>query len=147
MIVTLATLLLIAPQYARTPYSSGGAAETTVDRQRQEMMDHSKGKVPTPSSLPGPIFLTTPTAADVQAAYPAAAKAAKQAGEVILRCKVDKAGKFTDCKVNGEAPKKSGFGDAALALSKVFLLDTKATDGTSMVGRNVTIPMRFTPQS
>lgn len=143
MIAAIAALLLFAPQnYARSPAPTGN--EAVVDRQRQEMMDHAKGKVPTPSSIAAPIFLKTPTAEDVQAAYPAAG--AGKPGEAVLRCKVDKAGKFADCKVNGEAPGKAGFGDAALALSKIFLVDTKATDGSSMVGRSVTIPMKFSPK-
>jgi len=142
MILAVAALLLFAPQtnYARSPAPSPN--EAIIDRQKQDQRDKDSGR---PAGPPAAVFLKTPTVDDLRAAYPAAAAAANLAGEAVMRCKVDKAGGLADCKVTGETPARSGFGDAALTLSKVFLLDTKATDGSSMVGRNVTIPMKFKP--
>jgi hypothetical protein len=58
---------------------------------------------------------------------------------------VDKTGSFTSCRVESEAPKKTGFGPAALELAKVFKLDTKTSDGQSIVGLGMAIPIKFNP--
>lgn len=147
MIVILASLLLLAPQSA-----SQFTRTAEPDRNAEEMERQSKDRrgwndTGKPSGPPAPVFLKTPTVEDLVAAYPPAASASNLAGEAVLRCKVDKTGHLADCKVSGEAPARSGFGEAALALSKVFVLDTKASDGSSMVGRSLSIPLKFKPTS
>jgi TonB family protein len=92
------------------------------------------------------VFLKTPGPADLQKVYPPDALAKSLPGQATIHCMVDKTGSFTKCSIVSETPKKSGFGAAALELSKVFKLDTRAAaDGTSVVGQGMTIPIKFNP--
>ena len=69
---------------------------------------------------------TTPaTPSDDQAAvaimkyYPAAARHAGVEGKAYLICKVSEHARMSDCAVSAEAPAGYGFGEAAVALSKL----------------------------
>jgi TonB family protein len=92
---------------------------------------------------PEPVFLKAPTNDDLAAVYPPDALARRITGTASIHCRVDEAGSFTGCTLVSEVPSGNGFGDAALKLSKIFQLSTKAADGSNMVGQSMTIPMQF----
>jgi protein TonB len=50
-----------------------------------------------------------------------------------------------DCSIIEEAPKGGGFGAAALKMSHLFKMTPKTTDGQSVAGAKVVIPIRFNP--
>ncbi len=70
-------------------------------------------------------WIAVPTPAQVQAAYPAAAKAGGLTGAARLACTSTRSGDLQDCRVLAQAPADEGFGAAALALTDRF--KTKAS--------------------
>jgi protein TonB len=73
------------------------------------------------SVIPWYPWLKAPSAADVSAAYPAAAVAKAPHGHVVLRCGFNKRdATLTSCEAVTEAPLGKGFARSALALSKQF---------------------------
>src|SRR4029079_9617724 len=62
----------------------------------------------------------TPTAAEVEAAYPKAAQAAHITGKVMLFCRLRADGGVRDCTATSEEPKGAGFAEAALSLTERF---------------------------
>jgi TonB family protein len=94
---------------------------------------------------PNPVALKTPSIADLLAAYPPEALAKNISGAGTVHCTIDKTGALTSCKVTDEGPAKAGFGDAALKMAKAFQFAPKASDGSDVVGKSLTIPIKFTP--
>jgi len=90
---------------------------------------------PPPSTADLPSWSQTPTAAEMQAAYPPAAARANYASSATLECTVAADGGLTDCRVAKEgAP---GFGAAALSVAPKFRLPTTSPSGAPIVGRTV----------
>jgi protein TonB len=136
----LSVALALAMQIGNPNGSRTTPSQGEFERQLRDSQTDQRDKLP-----PSPVFLKTPDGSDMIANYPPDAMAKKLAGSATVRCKIDKSGAFTGCKVVSETPAKNGFGDAALKLSKVFLLSPKAADGTNIVGESLTIPMQFNP--
>ena len=65
-------------------------------------------------------WVTAPTAAQIDAAWPAAAKAAHQTGKVVLDCKLQPDGHLRACKTLSETPAGAGFAQAAMSLTGKF---------------------------
>jgi hypothetical protein len=87
-------------------------------------------------------WTAAPSVAEVLAAYPAKAKAAKLKGFASVQCILDRGGRLGECKVLQEAPKGSGFAGAAKTLAGRFRLDRSLLPPDA--GRlNVTLPMIF----
>ena len=97
------------------------------------IVDASKRARPSTADLPR--WTQTPTAAEMQAAYPPAAAKANYAASGTLECTVDQDGGLADCAIASESA--PGFGAAALAVAPRFKLPTTAPSGASMVGRTV----------
>jgi hypothetical protein len=79
----------------------------------------------TAAGLHGPYArdrLSTPSDADVMAAWPAAAAARKLPGNALAACKADIAGKLSGCRLMVERPSNAGFGEALLALAPRYRL-------------------------
>jgi TonB family protein len=84
-------------------------------------------------------WIKAPTAAQVNAAWPAAAKAAHSEGKVVLDCKLQADGPLRGCKVLSEEPAGAGFGHAAILLARQFIGYTTSETGQ----REVHIPIAF----
>lgn len=65
-------------------------------------------------------WIQAPSFAEIDAAYPAAAKAKGQAGEVVLSCVFGEAGRLSRCDTTAETPKAAGFATAAQGLIGQF---------------------------
>jgi TonB family protein len=84
-------------------------------------------------------WVSAPTAAQVAAAYPAAAKAAHQTGKAVLDCRLQPDGRLRACKTLSETPAGAGFGEAALKLTGRFT-------GYTSTGRDeheIHVPIEF----
>jgi TonB family protein len=64
-------------------------------------------------------------------------------GHVILQCVISDQHRLETCSVLEETPAATGFGAAALKLSKLFETSDKALDGTASTGRPIRIGIRF----
>ncbi|CAN5320037.1 hypothetical protein BH09PSE2_BH09PSE2_02850 [soil metagenome] len=85
-------------------------------------------------------WLGAPDAAQVQAAYPAAALKAKRSGLGVIRCTV-RGGQLGDCRAIGEDVDR--FSRAALKLTSLFLMDDTFIGGGSTNGAIMDIPVAF----
>jgi protein TonB len=90
-----------------------------------------------------PHWVRLPSAAEVAAAYPPAAKAKRVAGDVSLACTLDADGWLRACKVASETPAGQGFGQAALTLASAFRMSPLTAGGDSVEGRPVEAPIHF----
>ncbi len=72
------------------------------------------------SVIPWYPWLKAPSAAEVQAAYPAEAAAKAPHGHVVIRCGFKRDATLTSCETVTEAPLGLGFARSAMALSKRF---------------------------
>lgn len=93
--------------------------------------------------LEGPFFVSQPSAGDVAAAYPRAARDTKTSGAAQLRCAVLALGRLDSCQVVAEAPAGQGFGAAALKLAPLYKLNPLTHDGKPVAGGQVTVPITF----
>ncbi len=105
-----------------------------------QMGGKSKGLVAAAMAWP-----EAPDYAAVAAAYPAKAKAAKLGGRATLNCEFNREGRLRNCEVITEEPKHEGFGEAAELLAKAFRAPSKMSDGSSIAGASVQLPVVFDP--
>jgi TonB family protein len=82
-----------------------------------------------------------PSFQDLLDVYPAAARKLHVEGHVTLDCRVDPAGKLTDCQVYSEDPQSFGFGLAAMSLVPRFVAEHTPPDAS--VATRVKIPISF----
>ena len=66
--------------------------------------------------------LSTPTNAEVTAAWPAKAAAHRDPGNALAACTADMAGRLSNCRVTVERPARAGFGEALLGLAPKYRL-------------------------
>jgi TonB family protein len=103
---------------------------------------HAQTPTP-PHALPtkGLHWLHKPTADDIEAVYPERAIDATLSGRVLIECQATAQGRMSACTVLNETPTGYGFGDAALKLSRGFVLDPKASYGGPLEGGVVALPI------
>lgn len=90
-----------------------------------------------------PDWARKPTGDEMETLYPQKAQDEKRSGRVRITCKVKADGSLVDCKAHHADPQGYGFEEAALALSKMFVMQPKTIDGQAVDGGTVTIPLVF----
>lgn len=86
-----------------------------------------------------------PSFADVAAAYPAAARAKGQKGEVMLSCAFSGMGRLRQCETISESPDGGGFSQAARSLTGHFQGPTELPGGRTVAGVHAQIVFKFIP--
>ncbi|HEY1879497.1 MAG TPA: TonB family protein [Caulobacteraceae bacterium] len=111
----------------------------------------------TESQLPakgsaGPVNLTqvewrvAPNVAQVSAAYPEKARAARVGGLVTLACTFNGGGRIGNCEVVEETPKGYDFGRAARSLAGDFVGPDQLADGRSTSNDTTQLVIAFSPE-
>lgn len=95
---------------------------------------------PTPAPAQAPWAEHGPTPLDFDLSYPPAALAAGIEGWARLACTV-RPDRTLDCAVHSETPAESGFGEAALHLSRRYVVS--ADHPAVAIGARVIVPVRF----
>lgn len=90
-----------------------------------------------------PDWIEKPTGDQLAKHYPKRAEADGVSGSAKITCTVTVEGRLTACKIRRETPKGYGFGEAALALSSLFLMSPKRINGEPVSGGEVTVPVLF----
>ncbi|MEJ2818551.1 TonB family protein [Caulobacter sp. CCG-8] len=89
-----------------------------------------------------PPWASTPSSAQVRAAWPADAKGATT-GQVVLRCDLNKTGGLTSCEVHSELPAGKGFGKAARSLAPAFKVSFQPDQVKTLGDYTVDVPFHF----
>jgi len=92
-----------------------------------------------------PHWLLRPDANDAARVYPNAAFLRGVGGQAVMACKLTADGSMADCRLLSEQPAGQGFGEAALKLAPHFKMSATTSDGRSVEGMRVRIPMTFSP--
>ena len=108
---------------------------------RREAEPHEQAAPPSaPTAAPPsePVVITSPTWIErprhPERFYPRDAFMRGVAGEVVLDCDVDVAGRLA-CVVTSETPEGQGFGDAALRIANAHVMRPAMQDGAPVRGR------------
>jgi protein TonB len=88
-------------------------------------------------------WLSKPSALDMMRYYPERAISGALGGDVVMNCKVGESLRLEECRVVSETPVHVGFGAAALRLAPLYVLKPVTRGGESVVGANVTVPVKF----
>ena len=83
-----------------------------------------------------------PSVSDLQGLYPTAAYLNDIAGQVMLNCRILATRKL-DCSVEKEDPPGYGFGEAAVNLSRKYVVRSSAQDSRLLVGSQIRVPIGF----
>ena len=138
--------LQLAPQFRMKPKIRGGKAvpadEVTIPVIWAGFSNYRPPSMPASSLVLDPPWETTPTAEQVRAAWPANAKDAG-AGQVALRCELDKTGALAGCDVISEIPSNRGFGKAARSLAPDFKVRFSPDQTKELRKYSVDVPFRF----
>ena len=136
--------LQLAPQFRMSPRIRGGKPTTGSVTVPVNWGGLSGGGLTAgrKSMLVDPPWASTPSAAQVAAAWPAAAGDTPSA-QVALRCSLDKTGALQRCDTIAENPKSLGFGRAAKDLSKSFRVAFAPEDAKTLDDYMIDIPFRF----
>jgi len=95
-----------------------------------------------PFELGGVRWVSRPGRRDYARAYPQRALNAGQSGRVTLDCTASGSGAL-DCSIGNELPRGYGFGGAALNLSRQFRIAPTTSDGRSVAGGHISVPVEF----
>ena len=96
-----------------------------------------------PGVIRNPTWISKPTGAQMERAYPQRPLEAGLGGRVVIQCAVTVSGALTGCSVASETPQGRGFGSAALRLSKYFRMSPRTVDGRPVEGAMVSVPITF----
>jgi TonB family protein len=100
---------------------------------------------PAPVSAGMPHWIQHPDGDDIARVYPSAGLRAGVGGHAVIVCRVTADGSMSACKLLSEEPAGMGFGEAALKLAPNFKLSATTSDGRSVEGVTIKIPMTFAP--
>lgn len=89
-------------------------------------------------------WLAVPTAAQVNAAFPLAAKTRGiSSGEAVIECVVAARGALSPCHAVTEGPAGVGFGEAALSLAGAYAVNPWTDEGRAADGATVRLTVKF----
>jgi len=101
-------------------------------------------QAPTLGVITHPVWIKRPDGADIRRVWPSART---EGGRATMTCRVDGEGLLQKCAVVSEAPLDAGFGQAVLQLAGAFQMEARTGEGEPVRGREVRIPVRFSPPS
>lgn len=90
-----------------------------------------------------PDWARKPSGEDMARYYPDRAQRMEVSGRATISCTVTEQGTLENCTVVSESPADMGFGDAAIRLSRLFLMKPRTLDGSPVAGGQVTVPLVF----
>ncbi len=97
-----------------------------------------------PNEVYDPLWLRTINPAYVAQLFPAAAvKAGLRSGKADVVCTVQHDGSLKDCAVASEQPAGLGFGDAALTVAGVMVMNPWTAQGDPVDGARIRLPVRL----
>ena len=140
-----AAALALSPLFRMKPKIRGGKpmeSEVTIPIVWAGFENLPPPSGPLNSLVLDPPWTSTPSTAQVRAAWPAEAKGAA-AGQVALRCELNKTGGLTACRVLSEIPTGKGFGKAARSLSPAFRVAFTPDQAKTLGSYTVDVPFRF----
>lgn len=88
-------------------------------------------------------WIYKPTAKEAWRFYPEHAARQLRGGEVRLRCAVEDTGRVSGCVVASDSRPGNHFGEAALKMSRLFVIRPRVIDGAVVNGALVIIPVVF----
>lgn len=140
-----AAALALSPLFRLKPKIRGGKpveTEVTIPVAWAGFENMPMPSGPVKSLVLDPPWTSTPSTAQVRAAWPADAKGAVT-GQVALRCNLNKTGGLTFCSVLSEIPTGKGFGKAARSLSPNFRVAFAPDQVKTLSSYTVDVPFRF----
>ncbi len=90
-----------------------------------------------------PVWLRRPTGEDLARYFPDIAVEAGVGGRAVISCRAMATGELAQCEVVSETPAGFRFGEAALRLAPLFRLAPRMTDGSSVEGITLRLPLAF----
>lgn len=87
----------------------------------------------------------TPTREDLVQVFPAKASAEKKDGQAMMSCRVMRDGVLSACWIVSEIPPGYGFGQAAIALSKLLKGTPATLNGQPLDGAEIRFALGFDP--
>ncbi len=96
-----------------------------------------------PTVASNPDWVKRPTGEEVANYYPPVASVVGVSGHVTIQCAVQTTGFLANCRILAETPAGMGFGDAALAMAKLFQMKPMTVNGQPVAGGEVVIPIGF----
>ncbi len=137
--------LALSPLFRMKPAIRGGKpqdGEVTIPIVWSGFENMPAPAGPANSLVLDPPWTSTPTSAQVRAAWPAQANGVPN-GQVTLRCELNKTGGLTSCEVRSEIPAGKGFGKAARSLAPAFHVAFDPDQVKSLGHYTVDVPFRF----
>jgi len=95
-----------------------------------------------PADLVGATWLKRPGAREFDRYYPTRAVERDREGRVTLNCTVNADGTIA-CIVADESPQGWGFGEAAIQISKFFMMAPQTINGAPTSGGKISVPITF----
>lgn len=132
--------------FAPTPDAATGDGPPALSDQVDPTPPTATGTGDTPAPLSvirNPTWVSKPTSAQMERAYPQRAAEEGVGGRATIQCAVTITGALTGCSVISETPVGRGFGGAGLRLSKYFRMSPQTIDGRPVEGALVTVPIVF----
>ncbi|HWE47974.1 MAG TPA: energy transducer TonB [Caulobacteraceae bacterium] len=93
--------------------------------------------------ISAPHWVRRPNSDELRRTYPRRALEGGVNGHSVMECEADAQGTLQNCKSIEESPDGFGFGDAELKLAKYFKLSPTTSDGKSVAGAHIRIPLQW----